>query len=78
MAKAGELAMNTITARSGLITKNQRLAGAPETVSATCLSSGTHARAMRSESLVQLSGKKSRRPTITGTSRDANVSETSD
>src|SRR5512139_3071331 len=32
MAEASELAMNTITARSGLITKNQRLAGKPETV----------------------------------------------
>src|SRR5207237_5197016 len=39
---------------------------------------GTWARAMRSGSSVQLSGRNSRRPTITGTSRDANVSETSD
>jgi hypothetical protein len=31
MAEASELAMNTITARSGLITKEQRLAGKPET-----------------------------------------------
>jgi hypothetical protein len=31
---------------------------------------------MRSESSVQLSGRNSRRPTITGTSRDANVNET--
>jgi hypothetical protein len=32
MAEGSELAMNTITAWSGLITKNQRLAGKPETV----------------------------------------------
>ena len=42
------------------------------------LSSGTRARAMRSGSFVQSSGRNSRRPTITGTSRDASVSETSD
>ena len=39
---------------------------------------GTRARAIRSGSSVQLSGRNSRRPTITGTSRDANVTETSD
>jgi hypothetical protein len=32
MAKAGELAMNAVTAWSGLITKRQRLAGTPETI----------------------------------------------
>jgi hypothetical protein len=32
MAEACELAMNAIAARSGLITKRQRLAGTPETV----------------------------------------------
>ena len=37
------------------------------------LTSGTRARAMRSGSSVQFSGRNSRRPTITGTSRDANV-----
>ena len=42
------------------------------------LSFGTRARAMRSGSFVQSSGRNSRRPTITGTSRDASVSETSD
>ena len=47
-------------------------------VRAVRLSSGTRARAMRSESSVQLSGRNSRRPTITGTSRAANVNETSD
>src|SRR6202161_2976123 len=47
-------------------------------VRAVRLSSGTRARAMRSGSSVQLSGRNSRRPTITGTSRDANVNETSD
>src|SRR5271154_4789465 len=47
-------------------------------VRALRLSSGTRARAMRAESSVQLSGRNSRRPTITGTSRDANVNETSD
>ena len=45
---------------------------------AICRSCGTWARAMRSGSFVQLSGRNSRRPTITGTSRDANVTETSD
>ena len=47
-------------------------------VRAVRLSSGTRARAMRLGSSVQLSGRNSRRPPITGTSRDANVSETSD
>src|SRR6266478_2205204 len=47
-------------------------------VRAVCLSFGTRARAMRSGSSVQLSGRNSRRLTITGTSRDANVTETSD
>jgi hypothetical protein len=47
-------------------------------VRAICLSFGTWARAMRSGSSVQLSGKNSRRLTITGTSREANVTETSD
>jgi hypothetical protein len=32
MAEACELAMNAIAARSGLITKRQRLAGTPKTV----------------------------------------------
>ena len=32
MAEAGELAMNAITARAGLVTKNQWLAGTPETI----------------------------------------------
>jgi hypothetical protein len=32
MAKAGELAMNAVTAWSGLITKCQRLARTPETI----------------------------------------------
>ena len=39
---------------------------------------GTCARVMRSGSSVQVSGRKSRRPTITGTSRDARVTDTSD
>jgi hypothetical protein len=47
-------------------------------VRAVCLCFGTWARAMRSGSSVQLSGRNSRRPTVTGTSRDANVSEISD
>ena len=47
-------------------------------VRTVCLSFGTRARAMRSGSSVQLSGRNSRRLTITGTSRDANVTETSD
>ena len=47
-------------------------------LSAVRLSSGTRACAMRRGSLVQLSGRNSRSPTITGTSRDARVSETSD
>lgn len=47
-------------------------------VRAVCLSFGTPARAMRSGSSVQLSGRNRRRPTIVGTSRDANVTETSD
>src|SRR6202051_4875358 len=45
-------------------------------VSAVCRSFGTWARAMRSGSSVQVSGRNSRRPTITGTSRDASVTET--
>jgi DNA replication protein DnaC len=47
-------------------------------VRAVWLSFGTWARAMRSGSSVQLAGRNNRRPTMTGTSRDANVSETSD
>ena len=47
-------------------------------VRATCRFVGTPARVIRSGSSVQVSGKKSRRPTITGTSRDARVTETSD
>ncbi len=39
--------------------------------------SGTRALAIRTESLVQLSGRNRRRPTITGTSPLANVAETS-
>lgn len=43
-----------------------------------CCSRGTRARAMRSISPVQLSGRKRRRPTITGTSRQARATDTSD
>ena len=42
-----------------------------------CRSSGTRARAIRSGSPVQTSGRNSRNPTITGTSREASVTETS-
>lgn len=45
---------------------------------AVCRSSGTRARAMRSGSLVQTSGRNSRNPTVTGTSPEASVTETSD
>jgi hypothetical protein len=43
-----------------------------------CRSFGTPARTMRLRSFVQVSGRNSRNPTITGTSYEASVTETRD